>query len=279
MLSATGMLTIEYTEENHEVWRRLYQGMQPLWERYANRPFLEGLASLRLDPGRVPKLDDVNRFLKPLTGFQALGVGGYVPPFLFFDRLRNREFPTTVTVRPLHSLDYTPAPDIFHDVAGHVPMHTHPAFADALVRFGDCAHAAAEIASAIRNPRERLTRLTSIVKALARFFWFTVEFGLMRSGNGLKAYGSGLLSSRGEIVHALESPSVQRSDASLEWIIHQSFEIDHYQPLLFVVESFDQLYEMAGELEQWMRAGRLDHVAPGEPAFSTDDLRSFLPAA
>jgi phenylalanine-4-hydroxylase len=284
MLTTTLQLHLDqrahpYSEENHEAWRRLYQGMRPLWERFANPCFLEGLASLRLDPARVPLLDDVNRFLKPRTGFQAMGVSGYMPPFLFFDCLSKREFPTTITVRPLHSLDYLPEPDIFHDLAGHVPMHTHPAFADALVRFGDCAHTAAAIASGIRDRRERIARLSSVVKALARFFWFTVEFGLMRSGDGLKAYGSGLLSSRGELVYALESPEVQRSKASLEWIIHQSFEIDHYQPLLFVVEGFDHLYEMVGELEQWMRAGRLDHVAPGEPSFSADDLRSFLPAA
>jgi phenylalanine-4-hydroxylase len=268
-----------YSEEDHEAWRRLYQGMQPLWDRYANPFFLQGLVSLRLDPARVPKLEDVNRFLKPLTGFQAMGVSGYLSPFLFFDCLRHREFPTTLAVRPLESLDYLPEPDIFHDVAGHVPMHTHPAFAEALVRFGECAHTAAGIASAIRDPRERTARLTSIVQALARFFWFTVEFGLMRHGGVLKAYGSGLLSSRGELVHALESPGVQRSNASLEWIIHQSFEIDHYQPLLFVVDGFDHLYALVGELEQWMRAGRLDHVAPGQPALSSDDLRSFLPAA
>src|SRR6201996_597567 len=170
-----------YTEENHEAWRRLFARMQPRWERYANRHFLAGIHSLCFDPLHVPRLEDVNRFLKPLTGFQAKAVSGYIPAFRFFDCLRNREFPTTITIRPPDRLDYLPEPDIFHDVAGHVPMHTDRAFADTLVRFGQCAHTAGEIVSGIRDEQELLRCLTSIIKAMARFFWFTIEFGLMRS--------------------------------------------------------------------------------------------------
>ena len=117
--------------------------MRPRWERYANEHFLEGIQSLCLDPDRIPRLDDVNRFLRPLTGFQAKAVSGYVPSFVFFDCLRNRRFPTTVTIRRSDQLDYLPEPDIFHDVAGHVPMHTDKHFAETLVRFGECAHTAA----------------------------------------------------------------------------------------------------------------------------------------
>ncbi|MGJ5818254.1 phenylalanine 4-monooxygenase [Paludibaculum fermentans] len=264
-----------YGEENHAAWRTLYARMLPSWAQYANPHFLDGLTALRLDPRQVPRLEDVNRFLAPLTGFQARAVSGYVPPFLFFDCLRRREFPTTITIRSTDSLDYLPEPDIFHDIAGHVPMHTHRDFAETLVRFGDCAHTAAEIAAGIRDEAVRLERLASIVKAMARFFWFTVEFGLMRTKDGLRAYGSGLLSSHSELPHALESPEVQRSEACLEWMIHQSFAIDHFQPLLFVVQGFEHLYELVGKLEEWMLAGKLDHVAPGEPALSLEDLRSF----
>lgn len=264
-----------YSPENHAAWRALYERMQPSWQRFANPHFLQGVERLHLNPDRVPRLQDVNRFLAPLTGFQARAVSGYVVPFVFFDCLRRREFPTTVTIRSIDSLDYLPEPDIFHDIAGHVPMHTHRDFAETLVRFGQCAHTAAALAAEIRDEETRLERLSSIVKAMARFFWFTVEFGLMRTRDGLRAYGSGLLSSHGELPHALESADVQRSAASLEWMIHQSFEIDHYQPLLFVVEGFDHLYELVGKLEEWMLAGRLDHVAPGEPALSRADLRSF----
>jgi len=258
----------QYSEENHEAWRRLYARMLPKWGRYANAHFLKGIQSLSLDPHRVPRLEDVNRFLCPLTGFRAQAVSGYVPAFTFFDSLRNREFPTTITIRRSDQLDYLPEPDIFHDIAGHVPMHTDPHFAETLVRFGECARTAAKLDAPV-------TRLTSIIRAMARFFWFTIEFGLMCDGQGLKAYGSGLLSSYGEIEHAIESRAVQRYPLQLEWVINQSFEIDHYQPLLFVVESFEHLYSLVGQLERWVVAGHLDNVAPGEPLVRAQDLRSF----
>lgn len=269
-----------YTEDNHEAWRRLYERMVPRWRQYANARFLQGIDNLCLDADRVPSLDNVNRFLSPLTGFQAKAVSGYVPAFLFFDCLRNREFPTTITIRDKATLDYLPEPDIFHDIAGHVPMHTDRAFADTLVRFGDCAHTAAEIVAGIEDEHEKIRRLTSIFKAMARFFWFTIEFGLMRGEQGgLKAYGSGLLSSYGELAHSIDSPDVQRYPMQLEWVVNQYFEIDHYQPLLFVVDSFDHLFELVGELERWMREGKLDNVSPGEPVMSEADVKSFLEAS
>ncbi|PKL93123.1 MAG: phenylalanine 4-monooxygenase, partial [Gemmatimonadetes bacterium HGW-Gemmatimonadetes-1] len=178
-------------------------------------------------------------------------------------------------------LDYLPEPDIFHDIAGHVPMHTDKAFADALVLFGECARTAALRAGQVENEQERIRQLTSVIKAMARFFWFTVEFGLMKgSGPGeLKAYGSGLLSSYGELEHCIESPDVQRWPFQLEWVVNQAFEIDRYQPLLFVVDSFDQLFDEVTRLVEWVSEGRLDHVAPGEPEISEADLASFLEAA
>lgn len=260
-----------YTEQDHESWRKLYSRMRSPWEKHANQHFLHGVEALKLPPDRIPHLDEVNRFLRPLTGFQAKPVGGYVPAFEFFDYLRNRAFPTTVTIRKPDQLDYLPEPDIFHDIAGHVPMHTDPQFAETLVRFGECAYTAAGMGVDARE-------LRSIVQAMARFFWFTVEFGLMREGGELKAYGSGLLSSFAELPHSLESGEVQRYPIQLEWVIHQSFEIHRFQPLLFVVESFDHLYELVRELEDWMKSGKLSHVAPGEPALSEADLASFAGA-
>lgn len=268
-----------YSDANHEAWRRLFARMEDRWRRYANARFLQGIDSLCLDPERVPRLEDVNRFLGPLTGFKAKPVSGYIPSFLFFNSLRNREFPTTITIRDGGTLDYLPEPDVFHDIAGHVPMHTDRAFADTLVRFGDCAHTAAEIVAGIQDEQEKIRRVTSIFKAMARFFWFTIEFGLMRGDEGLRVYGSGLLSSYGEIAHSIDSPDVQRYPIQLEWVINQYFEIDHYQPLLFIVDSFDHLFDLVGELERWMRHGRLDNVSPGEPAISEPDLRSFLEAS
>src|SRR5580704_13976359 len=157
-----------YSEEDHEAWRRLYARMSPRWDRYANPHFLDGIHSLGLHPDRIPRLDEVNRLLKPLTGFQAKAVSGYVPAFIFFDCLRNRAFPTTVTIRKSDQLDYLPEPDIFHDIAGHVPMHTDPQFAEALVRFGECAHTAAGLVADIRGEAERVRTLTSVIKAMAR---------------------------------------------------------------------------------------------------------------
>jgi phenylalanine-4-hydroxylase len=267
-----------YSEANQQTWARLFSRMQERWQRYANKRFLQGIENLCLDPKKVPKLEDVNRFMAPRTGFRAKPVSGYVPAYLFFDCLRQREFPTTITIRDGASLDYLPEPDIFHDIAGHVPMHTDPAFADALVRFGECARTAAERVQGIKDEDVRIKHVTSIVKALARFFWFSIEFGLMREGKDIKVYGSGLLSSYGELAHSVDSPEVQRFPFQLEWVVNQYFEIDHYQPLLFVVDGFDQLFELVGRLEQWMKDGKLDNVAGGEPAISETDLKSFLSA-
>jgi len=283
---AEGRLYIEqpyhlYSEANHQAWARLYARMGDRWTRYANHRFLEGLGKLQLDPNRVPRLEDVNKFMSPLTGFRAKPVSGYVPAFLFFDCLRQREFPTTITIRDGEVLDYLPEPDIFHDIAGHVPMHTDTAFADTLVLFGECARTAAERAADTSNPHLRIERLTSVIKAMARFFWFTIEFGLMKGSKSgeLKAYGSGLLSSYGELEHCIESPDVQRYPFQLEWVANQYFEIDKYQPLLFVVDSFDHLFAEVSRLADWVKAGKLDNVSPGEPAISEADLSSFLEAA
>ena len=270
----------QYSEANHECWRSLFTRMQPRWERYANDKFLHGVEVLHLPSDRIPRLADVNRRLEPLTGFQAKPVSGYVPGFTFFDCLKRREFPTTITIRPPDRLDYLPEPDIFHDIAGHVPMHTERWFADTLVRFGECAYTAAEMTDGIHNQGERALKLTSLMRAMSRFFWFTVEFGLMRGRgpNGICAYGSGLLSSYGEIEHAVESEEVQRYPLQLEWVVNQVAEIDHYQPILFIVDSFDHLFSLVDAFERWMREGRLFNVAPGLPNIAESDLRSFLNA-
>jgi phenylalanine-4-hydroxylase len=266
-----------YSAENQDTWARLLGRMHPRWERYANERYLDGFRRLQLSEKRIPTLDEINQFLQPLTRFVARAVSGYVPSHVFFDCLSRREFPTTITIRDGAQIDYLPEPDIFHDVAGHVPMHTDPAFAEALVKFGAVAAAATRRAAEAKAPDERLRRLTSNVRAMSRFFWFSVEFGLMRArADQLKVYGSGLLSSFGEIAHAIDAPEVQRHPFQIEWVVNQAFEIHHYQPLLFIVDSFDHLYSLASTLEQWMTAGKLDNVAPGEPAIGEADLVGFL---
>lgn len=203
-----------------------------------------------------------------------------MPAFLFFDSLRQREFPTTITIRDGARLAYLPEPDIFHDLAGHVPMHMDRGFSDVLVRFGQVARTAALEVQAIDDHDRRRHSAESVIKAMARFFWFTVEFGLIRhpSAEGLCVYGSGLLSSAGEIEHAIESPDVQRFPFQLEWAVNQYFEIDHYQPLLFFVDDFDHLFEQVDALERLVREGGLYNVARGAPELSENDLDSFLKA-
>jgi phenylalanine-4-hydroxylase len=274
----------QYSEENHQSWRNLYARMGERWEKYANHRFLEGLDSLGLNGERVPRLSEVNQFLAPLTGFKAKPVSGYVPAYLFFDCLGRREFPTTITIRDVSTPDYLPEPDIFHDIGGHVPMHTDPAFAETLVRFGKVASGAVERLVDLEDSDELRERVASNMRAMARFFWFTIEFGLMRDQDSgaeddLRVYGSGLLSSHGEIQHSVESEAVQRYPFQLEWVVNQGFRIDRYQPLLFIVESFEHLFEEVNRLEEWMEEGRLDHVAPGEPIISAEEIEISLAAA
>lgn len=265
-----------YSEDNQEAWRNLYALLRPKWEQFANAKFMQGIASLCLKPDRIPTLEEVNAFLQPLTGFQAKAVSGYVPTFLFFDSLKRREFPTTITIRDSQTLFYLPEPDIFHDIAGHVPMHTDRTFANVLVKFGSLAEVAAKRHAHLTDEREKIAKMRSNIQALARFFWFTVEFGLMRENGRICVYGSGLLSSAQEVEHAIVSPDVQRSPFQLEWAVNQSFEIDHIQPLLFMIESFEHLYKEVEQLEEWLLAGKLDNVSPGEPKISDEDLETFL---
>ncbi|MGI9519905.1 MAG: phenylalanine 4-monooxygenase [Pirellulaceae bacterium] len=269
-----------YSEENQETWRELYRRIRPKWEKYANRKFMDGVENLMLDPDRIPRLEDVNKYLQPLTAFEAKPVAGYVPAYIFFDCLRQRQFPTTITIRDGQKLDYLPEPDIFHDIAGHVPMHTDTRFADVLVRFGEVARMAARRAQQMSTGDEaaRDKIVESNIRAMARFFWFTIEFGLMQQGSELKVYGSGLLSSNAEIEHCIESPLVQRFPVQLEWVINQYFEIDHFQEILFIVDSFDHLFSLVDDMEVWLHEGKLDNTAGGEPAINPDDLHSFLSA-
>jgi len=216
----------KYSDEDHEVWSILFKKRMKQLETDASNVFLTGMRAINLRPDRVPDLDDVNSRLKPLTGWASMGVPGYLPPKSFFAFLAQRRFPTTISVRPKTSMDYLPEPDIIHDVFGHVPLHADPIFADFLQTYGQAAlH----------------TNDTEHTERLARLFWFTVEFGLIHEDGRTKLYGSGLISSEGEGHHALESDEVERRPFNLERVCDTSFEIDHYQPILYVLDSFEQL--------------------------------------
>jgi phenylalanine-4-hydroxylase len=223
-----------YTPEDHTVWRILHERRMRELERTGSRLFLDGARTIGLRPDVVPDLADVNRRLEPITAWNAIGVRGFIPAADFFACLAQRRFPTTIMVRPRSQLDYLPEPDIFHDVFGHVPLHADPVFADFLQRFGAVAAAA---------------RTEEQTAEMARLFWFTVEFGLIREDGDVKVYGSGLISSHGDAANAL-GPDCERRPFSLDAVIGQPFEIDHFQNVLFVTDSFDQLFAAVREMER-----------------------------
>ncbi len=177
-----------YTVEQHRVWATLYRRRMEALRTTASRAFLAGAGAIGLTPDAIPDLRDVNARLGRLTGWAAVPVTGFLPASDFFACLAERRFPTTVTIRGRDQLDYVPEPDIFHDVFGHVPLHANPSFADFLQRFGEHAASAS-------TPEE--------VERMARLFWFTVEFGLIREDGGVRVYGSGLISSHGDAANAL----------------------------------------------------------------------------
>jgi phenylalanine-4-hydroxylase len=223
-----------YTAEDHEVWNILYERRMEELRRNGSRVFLSGAEAIGLRPDQVPDLAEVNRRLSPRTGWNAVPVKGFIPARDFFGCLAERRFPTTVIVRPRSQLDYLPEPDIFHDVFGHVPLHADAVFADFLQGFGAVAAQA--------RTEEELTQM-------ARLFWFTVEFGLIREEGRVKVYGSGLISSAGDAANAL-GPGCDRRPFSLDAVLAQPFEIDRFQDVLFVVESFDQLFEAVEEAKR-----------------------------
>ncbi len=216
-----------YTDENHAVWSMLYERRMRELQDTGSRLFLEGAERIGLRADAVPDLQAVNARLAPLTGWNAVPVTGFIPAADFFRCLAHRRFPTTVIVRPREQLEYLPEPDIFHDVFGHVPLHADPAFASFLQRFG-------EVALRARSEEE--------TQQMARLFWFTVEFGLVREAGGVRVYGSGLISSAGDAANAL-GPRCERRAFTLDAVIAQPFEIDHFQDVLFVAENFEQLFE------------------------------------
>jgi len=224
-----GQNYVGYTEENQETWRVLYDRQMAYLANNASDVYLSGARSINLVRDHIPYLEgpqSVNTFLMPLTGWQSKAVPGYLPAKAFFACLARREFPTTIVIRSRESINYLPEPDIFHDIFGHVPLHADPVFADFLQTYGKAA-------ANTDDPRH--------VERLSRLFWFTVEFGLIREGGRNRLYGSGLISSPGESAHALDSKDVDRRPFDLETVCNTSFEIDHYQPILYVLDSFDQL--------------------------------------
>lgn len=259
-----------YTRENHDVWRDMFDKRWTVLEQQVSRQFIEGMRILRLTRDRIPLLDDVtldrdieiaggvvvkkgtkldgiNKFLQAQSSWASYGVPGYLPAKAFFACLAQREFPTTVLIRPREVMDYLPEPDIIHDVFGHVPLHTLRVFADFLQTYGKAA---------------LLCEDESHIKKLGRLFWFTVEFGLIKEDGKVKVYGSGLVSSHAESAYSLTGSWEQKGRSApdctarpvpewrpfdLERICETDFEIDHFQPIYYVLESFEQLRDAMNE--------------------------------
>ncbi len=223
-----------YTPEQHAVWQELVSRRMPQLREHACQEYLDGFEQIGLRADSIPNLAEVNKRLEPLTGWNATPVSGFLPPDAFFEMLAARRFPTTTWLRSRESMEYTPEPDIFHDVLGHVPMHAHPVFADFLQHYG-------KVCATIMGDKDKLERM-------GRLFWFTVEFGVIRQNGGIKLYGSGLISSHGESTYVIKGgPEIR--DFNLEQVLEQQFKVSEMQKVLYAVESFDQIYEAAKEAE------------------------------
>lgn len=230
-----------YTEEQHSIWAELVGRVLPELEKHAAQEYLDGFQIIGLKRDRLPNLAEVNARLEPRTGWKSTAVSGFLPSQAFFEMLAARKFPTTVWLRSRESMEYTPEPDIFHDVVGHVPMHAHPVFADFLEHYGRVC---------VATPEE------PIREKLSRLFWYTVEFGLIRQQGEIKAYGSGLISSHGECLNVMSGHCAIK-EFSLGEVVNTPVKIDELHKLLFVVNSFDQLYEVMHEAERLATSGRL----------------------
>jgi len=223
----------EYSPADHETWTKLYARQRDRLPGRSCREFLQGLDAMRFPETRIPALRDASAVLTAATGWRVARVPGLLHERDFFAFLARRVFPSTDYIRAPHEMDYTPAPDMFHDVFAHMPMITHAGFADFYQRMGQCA------LEADGDDRRRIER----------FYWFTVEFGLIRTPEGIRVYGNGILSSYAEIEHAL-SEHVTRLPFDPDAIAEQEYDVSRMQPLLYVIESFEQLTE---GFEWWAR--------------------------
>ena len=217
-----------YSREDHATWATLFQRQREILVHRAYRDFLENQEQLGMSSGAIPKFDDLNRVLKKATGWVLVGVEGLLPELTFFDHLANRRFPVTWWIRKPEQIDYIAEPDLFHDLFGHVPLLLNPVFADYIQAYGRGGVKAHSIGT------EALVNLT-------RLYWYTVEFGLIKQDDGLRIYGSGIVSSKGESIYCLESLSPNRIGFDMRRIMRTRYRIDTYQKTYFVIDSFEQL--------------------------------------
>ena len=221
----------DYTPEQHAIWAELVTRRMPQLRQHACQEYLDGFRQIGLQEDKLPNLTAVSALLQPRTGWQSTPVSGFLPADAFFEMLAARMFPTTTWLRSRDAMEYTPEPDIFHDVFGHVPMHAHPIFADFLQQYGElCA---------------RLTNAETLER-IGRLFWYTVEFGVIRQQGKIKLYGSGLISSNGESTHVIDGKTEIR-DFDLDTVLNTTVKVDEFNPVLYAIESFEQIYEAMQE--------------------------------
>ncbi len=224
-----------YTPEQHAIWAELVTRRMPQLEQHACAEYMDGFRLIGLQADQLPSLKAVSARLQPRTGWQSAPVSGFLPADAFFEMLAARMFPTTTWIRGRDSMEYTPEPDIFHDVFGHVPMHAHPVFADFLEHYG-------KVCAALTDAED--------LERMGRLFWFTVEFGVIRQNGAVKVYGSGLISSHGECTHVVErAAGLEIRDFRLEDVLNTTVDVSQMQPVLYAIESFEQIYEATKEAE------------------------------
>lgn len=219
-----------YTAQDHDTYRRLYERQAALLTGRACDAFRRALPALGARD-RIPRFDEINERLMKATGWQVVGVPGLIPELPFFTLLASRRFPVTDWIRTPREFDYIVEPDVFHDLFGHVPLLFDPVFADHMQAYGQGGLKAHGLGAC---------------ELLSRFYWYTVEFGLIQQADGLRAYGAGILSSPGELQYALESPQPQRLPLDPVRVMRTRYKIDTYQATYFVIDSFQQLFEMTG---------------------------------
>jgi phenylalanine-4-hydroxylase len=219
-----------YTREDHATWATLFERQREILVHRACREFIDNQHEFGMSPDAIPRFDDLNRVLKKATGWVLIGVEGLLPELTFFEHLANRRFPVTWWIRKPEQIDYISEPDLFHDLFGHVPLLLNPVFADYMEAYGKGGVKAHGIGA------EALVNLT-------RLYWYTVEFGLIKQSDGLRIYGSGIVSSKGESIHCLESPAPNRLGFDMQRIMRTRYRIDTYQKTYFVIDSFEQLMD------------------------------------
>ncbi len=224
-----------YTPEQHAIWSDLVARRMPQLEEHACAEYLDGFRAIGLQPDSLPDLTAVSARLQPRTGWQSSPVSGFLPADAFFEMLSARMFPTTTWIRSRDAMEYTPEPDIFHDVFGHVPMHAHPVFADFLEHYG-------KVCAGLTD--------ADALERMGRLFWFTVEFGVIRERGAIKVYGSGLISSHGECTQVIErTGGLEIRDFKLADVLEEKVDTGNMQKVLYAIESFDQIYEASREAE------------------------------